>query len=175
MLDMPTPGHPGALLRQLRYTGGRRISQRALAVLLDTSRAHIARLELQGSPLLTEEQLDRLEKAGDTVRPPFSRDEIDELRAAMHTVSAAAVERADKAVQGIADRAGEIFAATDPGGRGHADSAAAPDPFAGGISRPRFLTGISQAVDAAQDDVEHLVRERRDRSGRLPRPTQSRT
>ena len=169
---MPTPGHPGALLRQLRYTGGRRISQRALAVLLDTSRAHIARLELQGSPLLTEEQLDRLEKAGDTVRPPFNRDEIDELRAAMHTVSAAALERADKAVQGIADRAGEIFAATDPGGRGHADSAAAPDPFAGGISRPGFLTGISQAVEAAQDDVENLVRERlvRERRTRTAAP-----
>ena len=58
MLDTPTPAHPGALLRQLRYTGGRRISQRALAMLLDTSRAHVARLELQGSPLLTEAQLD---------------------------------------------------------------------------------------------------------------------
>ena len=55
--------NPGAALRQLRYTGGRRLSQRALATMLGTSRAHIARLELQGSPPLTDEQLDRLEKA----------------------------------------------------------------------------------------------------------------
>ena len=105
----------GAVLRQLRYTGGRRLSQRALATLLGTSRAHIARLELYGSPPLTDEQLDRLEKAGDAVRPPFSRTEIDELRVAMHTVRSATVEQANKAVEDIATRAGlgQIFPTTD--------------------------------------------------------------
>ena len=90
MLDTdPGKGeHPGAVLRRLRHTAGRRLSQEALATLLGTSRAHIARLELHGSPQLTDEQLDRLEKASDAVRPPFSRDEIDELRKAMQAVRA---------------------------------------------------------------------------------------
>ena len=90
MLDMDTDTgmgeNPGAVLRRLRHTAGRRLSQEALATLLGTSRAHIARLELHGSPQLTDEQLDRLEKASDAVRPPFSRDEIDELRKAMQAV-----------------------------------------------------------------------------------------
>lgn len=164
MLAAGTPaGHPGTLLRQLRYTGGRRISQQALATLLGTSRAHIARLELHGSPPLTDEQLDRLERAADAVQPPFSRAEIDELRAAMHAVSAATVEQADKAVQGIAHRASQIFATTDqPGGRRHEGSTPTPNPFASS-SRPRFLTETSQVVKAAQEDVEHLIRERRAR------------
>ena len=105
-MDTGMGEHPGAVLRRLRYTGGRRLSQRALATLLGTSRAHIARLELHGSPPLTDEQLDRLEKAGDAVRPPFSRAEIDELRTAMHTVRSATIEQADKAVEDIATRAG---------------------------------------------------------------------
>lgn len=164
MLDTGSlEGHSGTLLRQLRYTGGRRISQRTLAMLLDTSRAHIARLELQGYPPLTEEQLDRLEKAGDAVRPPFSRAEIDELRAAMHTVRATAVEQADKAVKDIAGRAGRIFATTDQGKPEDEDSTSpTPDPFAS-ASRPRFLTEISQVVKAAQEDTEHLAQERRTR------------
>lgn len=159
MLDIASPGgHPGTLLRQLRYTRGRRISQRALAVLLDTSRAHIARLELQGFPPLTDEQLDRLEKAGDAVSPPFSRTEIDELRTAMHAVRATTVEQASKAVQDIAGRAGKIFVTTGkPGEREQENSRKKPpDPFASS-PRPRFLTEISQVVNAAQEDVEHLV------------------
>src|SRR5580704_2819342 len=119
MLYTGEPGeNPGAVLRQLRYTAGRRLSQRALATLLGTSRAHIARLELQGSPPLTDEQLDRLERAGDAVRPPFSRAEIDELRTAMRTVRSATIEQAHKAVAGIATRAGlgQIFPATDQAG-----------------------------------------------------------
>jgi hypothetical protein len=165
MLEEVSPGgHPGTLLRQLRYTRGRRISQRTLAILVATSRAHIARLELEGSPPLTEEQLDRLEKAGDVVQPPFSRAEIDELRAAMHTARATAVEQAERAVQGIADRADQIFAPADrPGEREHEDlPEASTDPFAEG-SRPSFLTEMSQVLNALQDDIEHLARKCRSR------------
>ena len=165
MVEEDSPGgHPGTLLRQLRYTRGRRISQQTLAILVATSRAHIARLELQGTPVLTEEQLDRLEKAGDVVQPPFSRAEIDELRVAMHTARASAVEQADRALQGIADRANQIFAPADrPGEQGHGDLPETfPDPFAEG-SRPSFLTEMSQVLDALQGDVEHLARECRDR------------
>ncbi len=165
MVEEVSPGgHPGTLLRQLRYTRGRRISQQALAILVATSRAHIARLELRGYPALTEEQLDRLEKAGNVVRPPFSRAEIDELRSAMHTAKASAVEQADKALHGIADRAGQIFAPPGRlGERGHEDvPEAAPDPFAAG-SRPRFLTELPQVLNALQDDIEHLIRDRRSR------------
>jgi hypothetical protein len=162
MLDMAgSERHSGTLLRQLRYTGGRRISQRALAMLLETSRAHIARLELHGYPPLTDEQLDRLEKAGDAVRPPFSRAEIDELRAATHTVRATAVEQADRAVKDIAGRASQIFATTDSGAPENSHPlASVPDPFAS-ASRPRFLTEMSQVVRAAQEDIEHLARELR--------------
>ena len=77
----------------------------------------------------------------------------------MHTVRTAAVEQADKAVQGIADRTAQIFAAPGPGEWGQEDSSA-PDPFAAS-PRPRFLTEISQAVKAAQEDVEHLARKGR--------------
>jgi hypothetical protein len=154
--------NPGAVLRRLRYTGGRRLSQRALAALLDTSRAHIARLELHGSPPLTDEQLDQLEKAGDAVRPPFSRAEIGELRAAMRTVRAASIEQANKAVDDIAARAGlgQIFPATDrPDEQGDKDTP--PDnPFADS-SRPRFLTDMSDAMEAAREDIEYLAWERR--------------
>ena len=129
-------------------------------MLLDTSRAHIARLELQGFPPLTDEQLDRLEKAGNAVRPPFSQGEIDELRAAMHAVRSTAVEQANKAVQDIAERAGQIF---DTSGRqdtrGHKETGKpTPDPFAL-ASRPRFLTDIVEVADAAREDVQYLVRE----------------
>ena len=151
------------MLRRLRHTAGRRISQQVLATFLGTSRAHVARLELHGFPPLTDEQLDRLQKAGDAVRPPFSRTEIDELRAAMHTVRAAAVAQADKAVQDMAGRAGQIFAATASDERALAYSPPPPDPFAAS-SRPRFLTGMPEVVTAVQEDIEHLVRERRDRS-----------
>lgn len=151
------------MLRRLRYTGGRRISQRALATLVGTSRAHIARLELQGSPPLTDEQLDRLEKAGGAIRPSFSSTEIDELRSVMHKVGAAAIAQADKAVQDIVGRAGQIFATTGRGERGHEHSPPIVlDPFAS-ASRPRFLTDISQVVAVAQEDIEHLLRERRTR------------
>ena len=161
---MPDTGsqeeNPGAVLRRLRYTGGRRISQRALATLLGTSRAHIARLELQGSPPLTDEQLDRLQKAGDAIQPPLNSTEIDELRSAMHKVGAAAVAQADKAVHDIADRAGQVFDTVGRHEPGHQHSTlAAPDPFAS-TSRPKFLTDISQVVGAAQEDIEHLIRER---------------
>lgn len=163
MLDTGSSGeNPGALLRQLRYTGGRRISQRTLATLVGSSRAHIARLELHGSPPLTDEQLDRLEKAGDAVRPPFSRAEIDELRSAMRTVRAATVAQADKAVRDLATRASQIFGTTGSSvEQGHEDLlSAASNPFASG-ERPRFLTEISEVVKAAQEDVELLARERR--------------
>ena len=159
------PGeNPGAVLRQLRYTGGRRLSQRALATLVGASRAHIARLELQGSPPLTDEQLDRLEKAGDAVRPPFSRTEIDELRVAMHTVRAATIEQANKAVEDIATRAGlgQIFPAADLAGEQEDEGTPPDDPFASS-SRPKFLTEISQAVEAAQEDIKYLAWERRTR------------
>jgi transcriptional regulator with XRE-family HTH domain len=99
----------GAVLRRLRHTGGRRISQRALATLLGTSRAHIARLELHGSPPLTDEQLNRLQRAGDTIQPPFSRDEMGELRGAMQAAGTSAVEQTDQAVRDIAVRAAQIF------------------------------------------------------------------
>ena len=152
--------HPGAVLRRLRHTAGRRLSQEALATLLGTSRAHIARLELRGSPPLTDEQLDRLEKAIDAVRPPFSRDEIDELRKAMQAVEPAAVEQADKAVQDLAARAGQIFG-DHPGERYYEDPPlGVPDPFASS-SRPMFLTNVTQAVAALQEDLEHLIQQRR--------------
>lgn len=156
------------MLRRLRHTGGRRISQRALATLLGTSRAHIARLELHGSPPLTDEQLGRLEKVGDAIQPPFSRAEIDELRSVMHQVGAAAIAQADKAVQDIAGRADQIFATTGlDEQRPESSPQAVLDPFAA-ESRPRFLTAISQVVQAAQDDIEHLVRERRTQPPRRP-------
>jgi hypothetical protein len=151
------------VLRRLRHTGGRRISQRALATLLGTSRAHITRLELQGAPPLTDEQLGRLEKVGDAIQPPFSSAEIDELRSVMHQVGAAAIAQADKAVQDIACRAGQIFATTGRDEqRPEPSPQVVPDQFAT-ESRPRFLTAISQVAQAAQDDIEHLVRERRTR------------
>ena len=150
---------PGIVLRRLRYTGGRRISQRALATLLGTSRAHIARLELHGSPPLTDEQLDRFEKAGDAIRPPFSRTEIDELRSVMNKVGATAIAQADKAVHDIVGRAGQIFATTGRGEPGHEHlPSAIPDPFAW-PSQSRFLTDISQVVQAAQEDIEYLIRQ----------------
>ena len=156
--------NPGAVLRQLRYTGGRRLSQRALATLVGTSRAHIARLELHGSPPLTDEQLDRLEKAGDAVRPPFSRAEIDELRAAMHTVRSATIEQANKAVEGIATRAGlgQIFPAADQADEQGDEDTPPDNPFADS-SRPKFLTEISQAMEAAQEDIRYMAWERRTR------------
>ena len=159
--------NPGAVLRQLRYTGGRRLSQRALATLLGTSRAHIARLELQGTPPLTDEQLDRLERAGDAVRPPFSRAEIDGLRVAMHAVRSAAVEQANKAVEDIVTRAGlgQIFPTTDRAdGQGDEDTPP-DDPFASS-SRPKFLTNMSEAMGAAQEDIKYLAWDRRTRPGR---------
>ena len=168
MLDTDRNGgeHPGAVLRRLRHTAGRRISQQALATLLGTSRAHVARLELHGFPPLTEEQLDRLEKAGDAVRPPFSRNEISELRQAMRAVGTAAIKQADKAVKDIASGAAQIFPSpsTRPVSLGHrpgerrreAAPPAAPDPFTSS-SRPMFVTGISQVVDAAEEDIKHLA------------------
>jgi transcriptional regulator with XRE-family HTH domain len=156
--------NPGAVLRQLRYTGGRRLSQRALATMLGTSRAHIARLELHGSPPLTDEQLDRLERAGDAVRPPFSRTEIDELRVAMRTVRSATVEQAHQAVEDIAARAGlgQIFPTTDQADQ-QGDEDTPPDkPFADS-NRPKFLTEMSEAMEAAQEDIKYLAWERRTR------------
>jgi hypothetical protein len=156
------------VLRRLRHTGGRRISQRALATLLGTSRAHIARLELQGSPPLTDEQLGRLEKVGDAIQPPFSSAEIDELRSVMHKVGAAAIAQADKAVQDIAGRADQIFATTGLDEQRREPSLhEVPDPFAA-ESRPRFLTAISQVARAAQDDIEYLIRECPTRQPRRP-------
>jgi transcriptional regulator with XRE-family HTH domain len=151
------------VLRQLRYTGGRRLSQRALATLLGTSRAHIARLELHGSPPLTDEQLDRLERAGDSVRPPFSRTEIDDLRVAMHTVRSATIEQANKAVEDIATRAGlgQIFPATDRTGEQEDEDTPPDNPFADSNQRPKFLTDISEAMEAAQNDIKYLAWERR--------------
>src|SRR5690349_12479080 len=108
--------HPGAVLRRLRHTAGRRISQEALAKLLQTSRAHVARLELHGFPLLTDEQLDRLEKVGDAIRPPLTREEVLELRKAMQLVETTAVKQADEAVQDIAARAAQIFPSRDASG-----------------------------------------------------------
>jgi hypothetical protein len=154
--------NPGAVLRQLRYTGGRRLSQRALATLLGTSRARIARLELHGSPPLTDEQLDRLEKGGDAVRPPFSRAEIDELRTAMRTVRSATIAQAHKAVEDIVTRTrlGQIFPATDRVGEQRDEDTSPEDPFADS-RRPGFLTEMSQAIEAAQEDIRYLARERR--------------
>ena len=154
--------NPGAVLRQLRYTGGRRLSQRALATLLGTSRAHIARLELDGFPPLTDEQLDRLEKAGDAVRPAFNRTEIDGLRVAMHTVPSATIEQANKAVEDIATRAvlGQIFPTTGGADEQQDEDKPPGDPFASS-DRPKFLTGISQAMEAAQEDIDYLAWERR--------------
>jgi hypothetical protein len=153
------------VLRQLRYAGGRRLSQRALATLLGTSRAHIARLELHGSPPLTDEQLDRLEKAGDAVRPPFSRAEIDELRTAMHTVRSATIEQANKAVEDIATRAGlgQIFPTTDRAAEQKDEDAPPDSPFSDSDRRPKFLTDISEAMEAAREDIEYLAWERRTR------------
>jgi transcriptional regulator with XRE-family HTH domain len=155
--------HPGAVLRQLRYTGGRRLSQRALATLLGTSRAHIARLELHGSPPLTDEQLDRLEKAGDTVRPPFSRAEIDELRVAMRTVRSTTVEQANKAVEDIATRAGlgQIFPTTDRAAEQGDEDTPLDNPFSDSNRRPKFLTDISKAMESAREDIKYLAWERR--------------
>ena len=151
-----------------------------MATLLGTSRAHVARLELHGFPTLTDEQLDRLEKAGDAVRPPFSRDEIGELRRAMHAVSSAAIKQADKAVKEIAARAVQMFPSRNAGSvaSDHPDGQRAgavppsiPDPFASS-SRPMFLTGISQIAAAAEEDIEHLARQcragRPGRSGMKP-------
>lgn len=139
-----------------------------MATLLGTSRAHVARLEIHGVPTLTDAQLDRLEKAGDAVRPPFSRDEIGELRKAMHAVSSAAIKQADKAVREIAAggvqifpsrNAGSAVADDHPGGhRVEAVPPSVPDPFASS-SRPTFLTGISQIAAAAEEDIEHLARQ----------------
>jgi len=156
--------NPGAALRQLRYTGGRRLSQRALATLLGTSRAHIARLELHGSPPLTDEQLDRLEKAGDAVRPPFSRTEIDELRVAMRTVRSATVEQAHQAVEDIATRAGlgQIFPTTDQADEQGAEDTPPGNPFADS-NRPKFLTTMCETMEAAQDDIKYLAWEHRTR------------
>jgi hypothetical protein len=134
-----------------------------LATLLGTSRAHIARLELHGSPPLTDEQLDRLEKAGDAVRPPFSRTEIDELRVAMHTVRSATVEQANKAVEDIATRAGlgQIFPTTDRADEQQDEDEPPGDPFADSNWRPKFLTDIAAAMEAAREDIKYLAWERR--------------
>ena len=158
-----TGENPGAVLRQLRYTGGRRLSQRALATMLGTSRAHIARLELHGSPLLTDEQLGRLEKAGDAVRPPFSRAEIDELRVAMRTVRSATLEQANKAVEDIATRVGldQIFPPTDRADEQGDEDTPPDNPFADTNPRPKFLTDTSEAMEAAREDMKYLAWERR--------------
>jgi transcriptional regulator with XRE-family HTH domain len=161
----------GAVLRRLRHTGGRRISQRALATLLGTSRAHIARLELHGTPSLTDEQLDRLQKAGDTVRPPFSREEIDELREAMQAAGTAAIEQTDQAVRDIALRAAQIFALRKAGSGDLERSSDEPQPrtavrAATGPSAasngPMFLTAMSQVAGAAEEDIKHLAERYRD-------------
>lgn len=158
--------HPGAVLRRLRHTAGRRISQQALATLLGTSRAHVARLELNGFPLLTDEQLDRLERAGDAVRPPFTSSEIGELRKAMQVVGGAAILQADKAVKDIAAGAAQLFPPRNgrldvtgdrPGGSRHGVGA---DPFESS-RRPKFLTGISDVVEAAEADIRYLSWQRR--------------
>lgn len=146
--DSNNEENPGAVLRRLRYTRGRRISQRDLADLLGTSRAHLARLELHGFPLLTDQQLDRLEKAGDATNPPFSRAEVDELRAAMRAVGADAIQQADKAVREIAAHADQIFTENA--------SPSLSDPFARSI-RPKFLTTIAEIVDAAENDIKYLA------------------
>jgi transcriptional regulator with XRE-family HTH domain len=151
----------GAVLRRLRHTGGRRVSQRALATLLGTSRARIARLELDGAPPLTDEQLDRLEKAGDTVRPPFSRTEIEELRAAMRATGTGVVAQTDQAVKDIAVRVAQIFApprspTSEPGHRpGHEQAAGAAMPTR--PSGPLFLTTMRQIAEAAHDDIRRLA------------------
>ena len=166
------------VLRRLRYTGGRRISQRDLAKVLGTSRAHLARLELHGSPRLTDQQLDRLEKAGDAIRPPFSRAEIDELRAAMQAVRADAIEQAAKAVEDITARPGQIFTALSTSPRtagavpelppGNADPDL-PDPFASS-KRPEFLTDVPEIVKAAEDDIRHLARQHQGAQAPPPGP-----
>lgn len=152
--------HAGAVLRRLRYTGGRRVSQRALATLVGTSRAHIARLELHGFPPLTEEQLDRLHKAGDSVRPPFSRREVDELRDAMRAVDAAAVEQTNKVVSAIAVRAAQTFALWNteanpawsrPGEQPDASARTRSE------GRPLLLTSLAQAADAVEEDIIRLA------------------
>jgi hypothetical protein len=167
--------HPGAVLRRLRHTAGRRVSQQALAELLGTSRAHVARLELHGYPTLTDDQLDRLERARDAVRPPFSSGEIDELRKANRSVGAAAIRQADKAVRDIAGGGTQIFPLHEdvtpfsgdrPDGQHRATPPAVPDPFESS-SRPMFLTGISEVVDAAIEDIKHLTRQRQ-ASGTFP-------
>ena len=131
--------------------------------MLGTSRAHIARLELHGSPPLTDEQLDRLEKAGDAVRPPFSRAEIDELRTAMHTVRSATIEQANKAVEDIAARAGlgQIFRTTDRAAEQGDEDTPPDNPFSDSNPRPKFLTEISEAMEAAREDIKYLAWERR--------------
>lgn len=160
--------HPGAVLRRLRHTAGRRVSQLALAKLLGTSRAHVARLELHGYPTLTDEQLDRLERARDAVQPPFSSGEIGELRKANRSVGAAAIRQADKVVRDIAGGSTQIFPLREvlppvPGDRPDGQQQAAPpgfpDPFAFS-SRPMFLTAISEVVDAAIEDIKHLTWQR---------------
>ena len=91
----------------------------------------------------------------------------------MHKVGAAAIAQTDKAVQDIAGRAGQIFATTGRGEQRHERSPqAVPDPFEA-ERRPRFLTDISQVAQAAQDDIEHLVQERR--TGSPADPARSRT
>jgi hypothetical protein len=158
--------HPGAVLRRLRHTAGRRVSQAALASHLHTSRAHVARLELHGFPRLTDEQLDRLEKAGDVIRPPFSADEISELRRAMRAVSMVTIKQADKAVRDIAAGTVQIFpflsAATESAiKRTHrARPCAMADPFVT-ANRPKFLTGITEAVAAVEEDLKLLARQLR--------------
>ena len=141
------------MLRRLRHTAGRRVSQEALASLLRTSRAHVARLELHGFPPLTDEQLDRLEAPGDVICPPFSADEIGELRKAMRMVSTVAIRQADQAVRDIAAGAVQIFPFRDAAPESAIERSARPrplavaDPFAA-ASRPKFLTGIEAAVAA---------------------------
>jgi hypothetical protein len=160
-----TDEHAGAVLRRLRYSGGRRISQRALATLLGTSRAHIARLELHGFPPLTEEQLDRLRKAGDTIIPPFTRAEIGELRGAMQAVSAAAVEQTDRAVGAMAIRAAQIFSLWQGGPSPLERYPDGSEPHAGlsdasgqvPAGRPAFLTSLSEVADAVKEDIGFLA------------------
>ena len=155
--------NPGAVLRRLRYTGGRRISQQKLADLLQTSRAHLAKLELYGSPLLSDDQLDRLETARSAIHPPFSHAEIEELRTAMRVVGPNAIEQAHKAVRDIAARADRGFISPKPR-RSTAETVPGQQadlrPFAS-PPRPRFLTNLSAIVAAAEEDIKHLARHHR--------------
>ena len=168
-IGMNDEEHPGTVLRRLRHSAGRRVSQQVLAKLLGTSRAHVARLELHGYPTLTDEQLDQLEHSRAAVRPPFTLSEIDELRKANRSVGAAAIRQADKAVKDITGGGAQIFplrnphsfiAGDRPGGRRHQMSPSdLPDPFSL-FPRPTFLSGIPQIVEAAIDDIRNLTRQR---------------